>query len=57
MIKPDREPFCAQIGVFWKFWLVGGFIYLAERLMREIRGKHKTYIRFAFGRLFDEIIY
>ena len=24
--------------------MVGGLIYLAERTMREIRGKHKTYI-------------
>ena len=45
MITPDRPPFCSQIGVFWKYWLVGGFLYLAERLAREIRGKHKTYIR------------
>jgi len=44
MIKPDREPFCDGIAVFWKFWMVGGLIYLAERTMREIRGKHKTYI-------------
>lgn len=44
MIKPDREPYCDGIGVFWKFWMVGGLIYLAERTMREIRGKHKTYI-------------
>lgn len=44
MIKPDREPWCDGIGVFWKFWMVGGLIYLAERTMREIRGKHKTYI-------------
>ncbi|KAF3940763.1 hypothetical protein ABW19_dt0207448 [Dactylella cylindrospora] len=44
MIKTDRAPFCAGIGVFWKYWLVGGFLYLAERLTREIRGKHKTYI-------------
>lgn len=44
MIQPDREPKCAGIGVFWKFWMVGGLIYLAERTMREIRGKHKTYI-------------
>ncbi|KAI5793781.1 ferric reductase NAD binding domain-containing protein [Peziza echinospora] len=44
MIKPDREPFCDGIGVFWKFWMVGGLIYLAERTMREIRGKHKTFI-------------
>ena len=44
MIKPDREPVCDGIGVFWKFWMAGGLIYLAERVMREIRGKHKTYI-------------
>jgi NADPH oxidase len=44
MIQPDRAPFCAGIGVFWKFWLVGGVFYLIERTMREIRGKHKTYI-------------
>ncbi|KAL7269067.1 hypothetical protein RUND412_008290 [Rhizina undulata] len=44
MIKPDRAPFCAGIGVFWKFWMVGGVLYLAERTLREIRGKHVTYI-------------
>ena len=44
MIKPDRPPFCEGIGGFWKFWLGGGLIYLAERTMREIRGNHKTYI-------------
>ena len=45
MIKNDREPQCTGIGVFWKYWLVGEFLYLCERLAREIRGKHKTYIR------------
>lgn len=44
MIKPDRPPFCAGIGVFWKFWIVGGLLYLGERTWREIRGKHRTYI-------------
>jgi NADPH oxidase 2 len=44
MIKPDTAPFCSGIGVFWKYWLVGGMIYFIERLMREIRGTHKTYI-------------
>jgi len=44
MIKPDRPPFCDGIGVFWKFWMLGGLLYLGERIMREIRGKHKTYI-------------
>src|SRR5690554_1903715 len=44
MIKPDREPFCDSIGVFWKFWMFGGILYLGERGWREVRGKHKTFI-------------
>ena len=33
-----------QIGVFWKYWLIGGVIYIYERLLREIRSRHSTYI-------------
>ncbi|KAF2011729.1 hypothetical protein BU24DRAFT_287934 [Aaosphaeria arxii CBS 175.79] len=44
MIKPDFEPFCAGIGVFWEYWMYGGFAYLAERISREVRGRHKTFI-------------
>ncbi|KAF2007932.1 NADPH oxidase 5 [Amniculicola lignicola CBS 123094] len=44
MIKPDFAPFCAGIGVFWEYWMYGGFAYLGERVAREIRGKHKTFI-------------
>jgi NADPH oxidase len=44
MIKPDFEPFCDGIGVFWEYWMYGGFAYLAERVCREIRGRHKTFI-------------
>lgn len=49
MIQPDTAPFCmgtgaSSIGVFWQFWSYGGFIYLAERIAREVRGRHKTYI-------------
>lgn len=46
MIKPDREPFCSwnSIGVFWRYWLVGGLIWSFERVLREIRSRHKTYI-------------
>lgn len=44
MIKPDFAPFCAGIGVFWEYWMYGGFAYLAERTSREIRGRHKTYV-------------
>jgi len=44
MLKPSRAPFCAGTGAFWKYWLLGGFAYLGERLYREIRGSHRTYI-------------
>ncbi|KAG6049268.1 hypothetical protein E4U17_006873 [Claviceps sp. LM77 group G4] len=49
MIQPDVAPFCtgigtAAVGVFWKYWMYGGFVYLAERVAREIRGRHKTTI-------------
>ncbi|KAI1493844.1 ferric reductase NAD binding domain-containing protein [Biscogniauxia mediterranea] len=49
MIQPDFAPFCVSIGtsavgVFWQYWMYGGFIYLAERIAREVRGRHKTYI-------------
>ncbi|EPE10697.1 nadph oxidase [Ophiostoma piceae UAMH 11346] len=49
MIQPDFAPFCVSIGtqavgVFWQYWMYGGFVYLAERIAREVRGRHKTYI-------------
>jgi len=44
MIKPDFPPFCNGIGVFWQFWMWGGFVYLAERIAREVRGRHKTFV-------------
>ncbi|TGO33746.1 hypothetical protein BHYA_0229g00110 [Botrytis hyacinthi] len=49
MIQPDTAPYCVSvgtsaIGVFWQYWMYGGYIYLAERIAREIRGKHKTYV-------------
>ncbi|KAF2734299.1 hypothetical protein EJ04DRAFT_564306 [Polyplosphaeria fusca] len=44
MIKPDFAPFCDGIGVFWEYWMYGGFAYLGERVAREIRGRHKTFI-------------
>ncbi|KAI1419508.1 ferric reductase NAD binding domain-containing protein [Xylaria sp. FL1777] len=49
MIQPDTAPFCISVGttavgVFWQYWTYGGFIYLAERIAREVRGRHKTYI-------------
>lgn len=44
MIKTDVGPFCQGTGVFWQFWMYGGFVYLLERILREVRGRHKTYI-------------
>ncbi|GAA5961016.1 hypothetical protein JCM21900_002275 [Sporobolomyces salmonicolor] len=46
MIKPDRPPYCSwiNIGVFWRFILVSLLIFLAERLLREIRSRHRTWI-------------
>lgn len=44
MIKPDSPPFCSNIGVFYLFWGYGAAVYLLERILREVRGRHKTFI-------------
>ncbi|KIK07073.1 hypothetical protein K443DRAFT_673646 [Laccaria amethystina LaAM-08-1] len=46
MIKPDRPPYCSSdtIGVFWRYWLIGGVIWISERVLREIRSRHRTYV-------------
>jgi NADPH oxidase len=44
MIKADTAPFCFGTGVFWEYWMYGGFAYLMERVLREIRGRHKTFV-------------
>ncbi|OJD38077.1 nadph oxidase [Diplodia corticola] len=44
MIRPDFAPYCNTVGVFWQYWMYSGFLYLAERTAREVRGKHKTYV-------------
>ncbi|KAF8625070.1 hypothetical protein AX15_005552 [Amanita polypyramis BW_CC] len=46
MIKPDRPPFCSwlNIGVFWRYWIAGGIIWVGERILREVRSRHVTYI-------------
>lgn len=44
MIKNDRAPYCNGVGVFYQYWIVGGFTYLLERIAREMRGRHKTYV-------------
>jgi len=46
MIQPDRPPYCSfnTIGVFWRYWIVGGLIWIYERILREVRSRHITYI-------------
>ena len=46
MIPPDTAPFKGifQNGVFWLWWSYGGFVYLMERIMREVRGRHRTLV-------------
>jgi predicted ferric reductase len=46
MIPPDRPPYCSfnSVGVFWRYWLVGGVIWIYERILREVRSRHRTYI-------------
>ncbi|KAJ6555076.1 NADPH oxidase [Mycena vulgaris] len=46
MIQPDRPPYCSSqtIGVFWRYWIVGGVIWIGERILREVRSRHITYI-------------
>jgi NADPH oxidase len=46
MIQPDRPPYCSylSIGVFWRYWIVGGVIWIYERILREVRSRHRTYI-------------
>ena len=44
MIKADTAPFCFGDGVFWEYWMYGGFAYLLERIAREVRGRHTTFV-------------
>ncbi|KAJ9247131.1 hypothetical protein DTO195F2_9209 [Paecilomyces variotii] len=44
MIPTDNKPYFFGYGVFYLYFIWGGAIYLLERLMREIRGRHKTFI-------------
>ena len=44
MIKADKEPACAGLGPFWKYWVYAGGFYLSELILREWRGKHKSSI-------------
>jgi len=45
MIKPDNGV-CSfnVVGVFWRYWLPGGTIFIIERILREVRSRHITYV-------------
>lgn len=40
----DNPGQCASSGNFYIWFMFGGFVYLLERVMREIRGQHTTFI-------------
>lgn len=46
MIQPDSGDKCSfnTIGVFWRYWLPGGIVFIYERILREVRSRHVTYI-------------
>ena len=44
LIPADFPPFFTGNGAFYLYWSWSGFVYLLERVAREVRGRHKTYI-------------
>ena len=44
VLKRDIPTECASTGNFYRWWVLGAFIYLLERIAREVRGTHTTYI-------------
>ncbi|KAI8609759.1 ferric reductase NAD binding domain-containing protein [Chytriomyces sp. MP71] len=44
LIKGDSGDVCRGGPSFWKWWLASALVYLAERVLREVRGRRKTYI-------------
>ncbi|KAF9258430.1 hypothetical protein L218DRAFT_974901 [Marasmius fiardii PR-910] len=47
MIKPDRLLHCSAstIGVFWRYWLIGGVIWICERVVELQIKKEKKKVR------------
>ncbi|KNC97220.1 uncharacterized protein SPPG_07607 [Spizellomyces punctatus DAOM BR117] len=43
---PGSPPIdkCRGGATFWKWWVLSGVAYLVERIVREVRGRRKTYI-------------
>ena len=44
LIPADSQPFCFGDGAFYEYWMWSGYVYLLERVAREVRGRHKTYV-------------
>ena len=44
LIPADSAPQFFGNGNFYQYWIWSGSIYLLERIAREVRGRHKTYI-------------
>ncbi|OMJ19904.1 Superoxide-generating NADPH oxidase heavy chain subunit A [Smittium culicis] len=38
LLKPANPPYCKSGAVFYKYYLLGGLLYLIERILREYRG-------------------
>lgn len=45
MIRPNNGS-CDYnvVGVFWRYWLPGGIVFIIERILREVRSRHITYV-------------
>jgi len=45
MIRPnDNSCNYNVVGVFWRYWLPGGVVFIIERILREVRSRHITYV-------------
>jgi NADPH oxidase 2 len=44
LLRRDIQTECASSGNFYIWWMFGAVLYLLERVAREIRGRHTTYI-------------
>ena len=46
MIPTDNTTECDywQVAAFWKYFLFSGLVFVFERILREVRSRHRTYI-------------
>ena len=44
MVKADIPSACAGLGPFWQYWVYGGVFYLIDRILREWRGRHQSFV-------------